>query len=272
MKDLFGRLNGHTFFGNNMKKNNWTKEEHILAFNLYCKIPFSKLTSRNPQIIDLAMILDRSPSSVSMKLCNFASLDPALKARNIKGLSNGAKGEKVVWDEFHGNWEELAWQSEQLLAKYKNEPIEQSTEIEPVEFAIEGKEREAIIQARVNQSFFRKMILSSYNYSCAITGLKVPELLIASHIIPWKERKDTRINPQNGICLNALHDKAFDIGLLTITPDYIVKVSDAVKGQIENEIIKEYFIKYDNSSIILPKRFLPSREFLDYHNKHRFQK
>jgi putative restriction endonuclease len=253
-------------------KKNWSRVEHILAFNLYCKTPFSKINSSNKQIQELAVIINRSIGSVAMKLANFARLDPDLQARNIKGLTQGAKGEIEVWNEFKGNWEELSWQSEQLLAKYKNEPIEQSTEIEPVVFTIEGKEREAIIQARVNQSFFRKMILSSYNYSCAITGLKVPELLIASHIIPWKERKDTRINPQNGICLNALHDKAFDIGLLTITPDYIVKVSDKLKANVENNTIHEYFNKYDNSSIILPKRFLPSREFLDYHYQNIFRK
>jgi putative restriction endonuclease len=174
------------------ERKNWTREEHIIAFNLYCKIPFSKLTKSHPQIIDLSKRLGRTPSSVSMKLCNFARLDPALKARNIKGLSQGAKGEEEVWNEFHGNWEDLAWQSELLLAKYENDEIIKSSDIDYSDLAIEGKEREAVIQARVNQSFFRKMILSSYNYTCAITGIQIPELLVASHIIPWKDRKETR--------------------------------------------------------------------------------
>lgn len=253
-------------------KNNWSREEHILAFNLYCKIPFTKINANYPPIKELAQIIGRTGGSIAMKLANFARLDPTLQARHIKGLTQGAKGEVEVWNEFNGNWEELAWQSEQLLANYKNESIEKSSEIEPVEFTVEGKEREAIIKARVNQSFFRRMILNSYDYTCAITGLKVPELLIASHIIPWKDRKDTRLNPQNGICLNALHDKAFDMGMITITPDYVVKVSEEIKSQGGNITIREYFIKYDKVPIIKPIKFLPSKDYLDYHNKCLFEK
>jgi putative restriction endonuclease len=253
------------------ERKNWTREEHIIAFNLYCKIPFSKLTKSHPQIIDLSKRLGRTPSSVSMKLCNFARLDPALKARNIKGLSQGAKGEEEVWNEFHGNWEDLAWQSELLLAKYENDEIIKSSDIDYSDLAIEGKEREAVIQARVNQSFFRKMILSSYNYTCAITGIKIPELLVASHIIPWKDRKETRINPQNGISLNALHDKAFDRGYITITADYKVLVSKELKNMPDKKS-NEVFLKFDGCLINLPHRFLPQRDFLDYHYQNIFRK
>ena len=253
------------------ERKNWTREEHILAFNLYCKIPFSKMTSRHPQIIALAEILGRSHSSVSMKLCNFARLDPVLKARNIKGLSQGAKGEEEVWNEFHGNWEDLAWQSEKLLSKYRNDEITKTSEIEYSDLPKEGKEREAVIQARVNQSFFRKMILSSYNYTCAITGIQIPELLVASHIIPWKDRKDTRVNPQNGISLNALHDKAFDRGYITFTADYKIMVSNEIKSM--NDVkYEEIFLKYDGAEINLPHRFLPHRDFLDYHYRNIFKK
>ena len=76
-------------------KNIWTYEEHILAFNLYCKIPFSKINANYPPVKELAKIINRSNSSVAMKLANFARLDPALKARNISGLTQGAKGEKI---------------------------------------------------------------------------------------------------------------------------------------------------------------------------------
>ena len=101
-------------------KNIWTYEEHILAFNLYCKIPFSKINANYPPVKELAKIINRSNSSVAMKLANFARLDPALKARNISGLTQGAKGEKIIWEKFNNDWEQLSYESECILAKYKN--------------------------------------------------------------------------------------------------------------------------------------------------------
>lgn len=89
-------------------KNIWTYEEHILAFNLYCKIPFSKINANYPPVKELAKIINRSNSSVAMKLANFARLDPALKARNISGLTQGAKGEKIIWEKFNNDWEQLS--------------------------------------------------------------------------------------------------------------------------------------------------------------------
>jgi len=68
-----------------MAKDNWTRDELILAFNLYCKIPFGKIHIRNPEIISLAKAIQRTPSAVSWKLANFARLDPTLRSRRIHG-------------------------------------------------------------------------------------------------------------------------------------------------------------------------------------------
>ena len=138
------------------KKRNWTRTEHIVAFNLYCKIPFTKINERYPPIIELAKIIGRTNGSVAMKLANFARLDPVLKARNVSGLTRGAKGEEEVWNEFNGNWEELAWKSEQILANFKKDLIENSAEINIDNIPLEGKDREAAVKTRVNQSFFRR--------------------------------------------------------------------------------------------------------------------
>jgi hypothetical protein len=62
-----------------MMRENWNREELIVAFNLYCKIPFERITSRNPEIINLAKIIGRTPSAVALKLVNFARLDPELR-------------------------------------------------------------------------------------------------------------------------------------------------------------------------------------------------
>jgi putative restriction endonuclease len=87
-----------------MAKRNWSHKELIVAFNLYCKTPFGKIHNRNPQIVELAGLLDRSPSSVSWKLANFARLDPTLKKRGISGAQHGGKADRQVWDEFNDNW------------------------------------------------------------------------------------------------------------------------------------------------------------------------
>lgn len=79
------------------------------------------------------------------------------------------------------------------------------------------------------------------------------------------------MNPQNGIAINALHDKAFESGLLTITTDYKIKISPLLLKQKKSKSIEDYFTKYENQDIILPSRFLPDIEFLKYHNDVRFK-
>ena len=249
----------------------WTRNELILAINLYCKLPFGKLDKSNVQVINLASLIGRTPSSIAYKLVNFASLDPSLKARGIKGASNASKLDKTIWDEFFDNWDELPFESEKLLAKIKNTSIEILNNINENEFLKEGKTREQLVKVRVNQSFFRSSILASYNNTCCITGLNQPEFLIAGHIKPWSIDKKNRLNPQNGIAINALHDKAFETGLMTITTDYKIKISPILLKQKKEKSFEDFFHNYDNKEIILPSRFLPDIEFLKYHNDVRFK-
>lgn len=249
----------------------WTRDELILAINLYCKLPFGRLHSRNPEVLKLAKLIGRTSNSVAFKLVNFASLDPSLKARGIKGASNASNLDKEIWSEFFNHWDTLPFQSEKLLAKFENTTVEKLNHIPESELPKEGKTREQLVKIRVNQSFFRNSILASYNNSCCITGIQQAEFLIAGHIKPWGIDEKNRLNPRNGILINALHDKAFEAGLLTITPDFKILVSSILKKQKKSQTIQEYFLKFDNQSIILPSRFLPDKEFLDYHNQERFR-
>jgi putative restriction endonuclease len=251
-----------------MRNIKWTREQLILAYNLYCKISFGKIHNRNPEIIDLAKLIGRTPSALSWKLANFARLDPNLKKRKIAGASHGSKGEEEIWNEFQNNWEELIFQSELLLARFKNLTIEKYANIPIDEIPKEGKTRLQIIKVRVNQNFFRTTILSAYNNSCAVTGLKIPELLVAGHIIPWSENEKERLNPRNGICLNVLHEKAFDRGLISFSDDFKVLVSSKVPKDETNELI----LKYAGSQLNLPDKFLPDLKFLEYHRKHTYKR
>jgi len=248
----------------------WTREELIVAYNLYCKLPFGRLHNRNPEIISLANLIGRTPSAVAWKLSNFARLDPSLQRRGIAGATHGSKRDKEVWDEFTQDWERLSFESEELLAQMKGASVERATNID-VSDLLAGMERETVVRMRVNQGFFRSAILAAYNSKCCITGLAIPELLNASHIVPWAVDSHNRLNPQNGLCLNAIHDRAFDRGLLTITPEYRVKLSPFIKTIQEDETIENFLLRYEGREIVLPDKFLPDVRFIEYHNQHIFK-
>lgn len=249
----------------------WTREELLFAINLYCKLPFGKLHSKNPEIIKLANLIGRTPGAVAYKLVNFASLDPSLQRRGIKGASHASKLDKKIWDEFYNNWEDLPFESEKLRAKFEHVPIEKIIDIDENELPKAGQERNQMVKVRINQSFFRDTIMAAYNSTCCITGLTNREILIAGHIKPWSVDKKNRLNPRNGLALNALHDKAFETGLITITPEYKIKISSLLIRTKKNKPIHDYFLKYDKKEIILPSKFLPDKEFLEFHNHERFR-
>jgi putative restriction endonuclease len=245
----------------------WTKEESILAINLYCKIPFGQMHSRNADVIELAELIDRTPGSVARRLGNFVSLDPKLKERGIRGLENASNLDKEIWHEYMQNWDEQFIEGEKLLAKKKHSTIEKVNHIDLDNLKeVEGKERERLVIVRVNQSLFRKIVLSNFNYQCCITGIKIPELIVASHILPWSKDKGNRLNPKNGLALNTLHDKAFDCGLITVTENLKIKVSPKFYAQQDVISIKQNFIDYDGKGLIAPNKFYPDAEFLKVHN------
>ncbi|NTW93150.1 MAG: HNH endonuclease [Chlorobiaceae bacterium] len=249
----------------------WTRDELILAINLYCKLPFGRLHAKNPEVVMLASLIGRTPGSIAYKLVNFASLDPSLQARGIKGASNASKLDREIWNEFYQDWDRLPFESEKLRASIEHSTVEKLNQIDEDELPKEGRTRERMVKTRVNQAFFRTMILASYNNTCCITGLQNNELLVAGHIKPWSIDEKNRLNPRNGLAMNALHDKAFESGLLTITPEYKVKISPLLKQQKKNPAVRDYFLRYDRQDIHAPWRFMPDAEFLRYHNQERFK-
>lgn len=132
---------------------NWTREETIVAFNVYCKIPFKESSKTNPTIIQYAHLLGRSPSALNMKIGNLGRLDPTLKAQGITGLVHGARIEQEVWDEFYADPDKLAYESECLIAKLSHRSIEETANIDTTNLPI-GEERISVVKQRVNQSFF----------------------------------------------------------------------------------------------------------------------
>ena len=244
-------------------RNNWSEEETILAFYYYCQIPFGKIHQSNPEIRRIGDMIGRSYGAVVRKMGNLAHFDPSQRERNVVGLSHTSKLDRVVVEKYINDWESLAFQAKSIEAEYLGKTIDEMVSV-PDDLP-EGLDRLQIVATRINQDFFREAVLSSYRYACCITGMTDPALLIASHIKPWRiaDTKVERTNPCNGLCLNALHDKAFDRGLLTVLPDYTIRVSSKLTGSDEGT---QWVKNCNKRSIILPERFLPSKEFLEYHN------
>lgn len=249
---------------------NWSREELILAFNLYCRTPFGRIHNRNPEIIELANLINRTPSAVSWKLANFSRLDPAVQERGLSGATHGSRKEKEIWDEFHQNWDMLSFESEKLRAALHQKNIDEILDTEYFQMPEEGLDREAIVRVRINQNFFRATVLAAYRYKCCITGLNIASLLNASHIVPWSRDTKNRVNPRNGLCLNTLHDRAFDRGLLTISDDYTVIISSTAMD-MSNIAVQDYLTRYDGKQITLPNKFMPDKELLKYHQTYIFQ-
>ncbi len=224
-------------------------------------------------MIRLTGLIGRTAGSVAYKLVNFASLDPSLQARGIRGALNAGRLDKAIWDEFFTRLDTLPFESETLLARYEQTTVEALNHIHLSEVALlkAGKTREQIVKARVNQSFFRSSVLAAYSGACCVTGLRQTVLLIAGHIQPWSRDEQNRMNPRNGIAINALHDKAFETGLMTITPDYQIRISSLLLKQHQSPGMEELFCKYEGSPIFLPSGFLPDPAFLEYHNRERFK-
>ena len=251
----------------------WNRDELILALNLYLKQPFGKLHSGNPEIIHLANILERTPSSIAMRLNNFASVDPFHQQRGIGGLPGGRAQIEPIWKEFINNKEELLFESERILAEKEQTSIEDKF-VETLKGTehLKGEYKLREVKTRVNQNVFRQIVLANYSGKCAITGIDIPDLLLASHIIPWSKNEEERLNPENGICLSPLYDRAYDQGYISINENYEILLSSEIKKKSKEEYHQKYFASVNGMKIILPKKYLPKKEFLQYHLQEVFKK
>jgi predicted restriction endonuclease len=259
-----------------MPSRTWTRDELRLALNLYCRLPFGQLRHGNPQVIALADKLGRTPSAVSMKLCNFASFDPSHGRRNVAGLRHSGHLDKEVWDEFNSNWEKAAYESQQRLVQLEDAialpPEDDLTDEDLTRMTGRTTEATAKTRVRLVQAFFRRTVLVSYKSRCSFCGIALPQLLIASHIIPWKDSVERRADPRNGICLCALHDKAFDKGFLSIGEQSEILVSQAVKTANAPELHRVGLLQVEGARITLPYRFVPDADVIQYHRENVFRR
>ena len=243
---------------------NWTREQTIVALNVYCKIPFKNSSARHPLVQEYAKLLDRTPAALNFKIGNLGSFDPVLRAKGIVGLGHTSKMDEMVWNEFFDNPEKLAYESEKIIADLRHQTIEESTAIDLSDLP-EGTERMTITRQRINQQFFHNAVLCSYENRCCITGISHRQLLEACHISAWNDDLKNRTNPKNGLCMNPLFHRAFDRFLFTITPDYKIEISEQMMESTEDNGFRDYLVSIIGNNIIMPEKFTPDPNLLAIH-------
>lgn len=257
----------------------WTEAELLIALNLYHKLTFGQISSRQRLIVEVAEKMGRTPSSVSMKLGNLASFDPALKMRGIKGLSGASELDGEMWHRFHSQLDELAPASEEAFRRLFKIADDCDADVIPKQGVIVRKratphvtESTASIKVRRGQDFFRESVLNNFNGRCGVSKLGVRELLIASHILPWSSHPAERLNVRNGLCLSRVHDAAFDQGLITFDDSLRLVLSKGLRNHLSESIVEDLFGKFEGKTLHLPDdAALPDLSFLANHRKSIFK-
>lgn len=258
------------------ERKRWTRDELLVALNLYHKLTFGQMHSRQPAIVELAQRLGRGANSVAMKLCNFASLDPALKLRGIKGLAGASALDRDMWTEFHANLNEAVPASEEALRSLFEVPENSELEVLPKEgIRIRkhtppgGTEVLANVKVRRGQEYFRDAVLNNFGGRCGVTQLDIRDLLVASHILPWGTHAEERLNVRNGLCLSRLHDAAFDRYLISFDEKLRLMLSPRLKQSLSQQTVAENFGAYEGQALCLPDdAALPELEFIEKHRAH----
>jgi predicted restriction endonuclease len=194
-------------------------------------------------------------------------------------LAGASKLDKEIWDEFQYNREQLVLEIESLLSSHRlhrnlteSERSQNQSELtkssdDDVTIRLGETETEIVNRQRCQQNFFRRIVLHSYNLRCCVTANPIPELLRASHIVPWSESIEERLNPRNGLCLSATFDAAFDRGLISFDNDYRLLLSDRIKKESKNEHVQSEFINREGQRLKLPEKNPPDLKLLQWHRE-----
>lgn len=245
----------------------WTREEAIAAFALYCITPSRKMRVNNPMLLQAAEKIHHSIDSLVMYLRNFLYLDENTPE---VGCTNTSQLQQKIYEEFKHDWFTLSCMAEEYLGfeLFSDDNTIPIAGAKPISSLTE--------RSRTNKerSIFRTEVFTAYDGKCCITGIDIPELLIASHIKDFsKSPKFQRIAPTNGLLLNSFHDALFDKGFITVRPDYTIQVSNHIKQHVntENAFARKWILELDGCGIALPEKFKPDKDCLSWHNTHKFK-
>lgn len=241
----------------------WSREELLLVLHLYERIPFGRQHARDPDVVALSHRLRRTPGSVAMKLNNLTSLDPEEAARGVRGLVGASALDRQTWAEFRARPEVV----EEAEALWSGEPP-------PILRVDDGPagwtgatSTTAPREQRLAQSYFRRVVLANYDGRCALTGLGTPALLVASHVVPWSDAPQRRVDAANGICLNRLHDGAFDRALVTFDEHHRLVIGRRLRERLGDDALSQALLATEGLTLRAPLRRALDPSLLAHHRE-----
>ena len=260
-----------------MSRRNWTRQETLMAFAFYLcpPLPRKNWGDSDAEIQLLAREIGRTESTFCFKIANLKACDPN---RTGLGFTNTAGMDRQVKSEYLANpyatMSEAMWELEETEIQISYDgAIEVSGPSRPDQLWQLGLERVEQVRTRIHQDYFRSVLLANCGGACCLTGIVIPALLTASHIKPWSAATPSeRLMSSNGLLLNALHDRAFDRGLITLDDRYRVVVSSHVPHTPTND---QWLYAFDGRKIALPgsdESTWPSLDFIHYHNDRVFER
>lgn len=262
-----------------MSGTRWSREETLIVLGLYVSMPPSgrKNWDKTDDVVtSIAAHMGRTPDAVIFKIANLKASDPN---RPGIGFVNVSRLDREIMESYLDDPDGTIAACSEALGRcgfsftggcsleFDSGDTNQAGRGRGLEQVI-GIERAALVKQRVNQGYFRRVLLDNYRGRCCVSGISVPALLVASHIKPWAvSSPQEKASVRNGLLLNALCDKAFDRGLMTVLPDYTVRVSSKLPHTAENE---RWIFSLDGTGIALPddpsRETWPDKELLRYHN------
>ena len=248
----------------------WTDDERRVAIGLFLQLPYGRIHARNPVIVKAADRMGRTPASVAMKVLNMASLSPEVQARGHTGLRNASVADTRLWNEvMSGNEAVAAWLDQQAEAVGLD--VDGDSPAEHEEPPMDGPtEVLRTVRQRRGQRFFRRTVLANYDGACCISGLQDPRLLVASHIVPWRVDESVRLTPRNGLCLSVLHDRLFDLGLITVGESRRIDVATAFLRDQTDSYAVEHIHSLHGRLVQKARKVAPDPACLSYHRQHVF--
>lgn len=266
----------------------WSRDETILALDLYNQCAGRIPSDKDPRVINLSKILRslriyqdaasrpsfRNPDGVAFKLQNIRSVATG------HGLKNVSKTDRQVWADLGGQPEKVRSLAQEIMASAKGLDELDSPDPEVSErfdgsnaeeflrlaqdLALTDSERNALVKLRKGQEKFRQQLIERWR-GCAVTGCAQHELLIASHIVPWSMCKtgQERLSVSNGLLLLPNIDKLFDRGMITFGDDFSIQISSRLSKA-------EYEVFGVNERMKLSGEFGDVVPFLRRHRETRF--
>jgi putative restriction endonuclease len=245
----------------------WTRDEDVLALALY-KSTGSSHDDEDPEVAELSRLLKRTPAAVVFKLGNFK----AVQTKGRAGLSHFAPMDLKVWREFDGHDSELYQEAEKIrngiYARFKDREAGQIQDLAR-RLMKEGRlstERLSQVLPRHKGAALRDAVLENYGGKCAFCDLDIREMLVAAHIHRWTDDSENRYNLSNTLCLCVLHHSAFDNGLLTVSDDGTIVVSQNLRKS-NSRAVQSALLNLDNTKIRMPLSYPPGKQFLADHKR-----